>query len=487
MLYNQSDIKRWFYHLPIQQNHQQYCALRVNGGVLVPNRAMMGLKNAPIYCHELGSTIFRGTAEVLQDDLHQGAASPKQALSNFVNLIDRAQQWNIKLNAKKTKIGFHKLEGIGRMLSGRGLSVAQRHRTKALRMNFSDLKTMQDIIVFYGLITYLTEYIPDLAERKLLLREEMVKRAPLPPTHDDRGKKLSTKQRNARHQLVRSDEARRIFESIQEKIENTYLLNHPNLKAHSKHRFLLIVDTSLKQCGAALWQQDSEQEPFELSTFPKEQDEQLRTKYKLIRLYSQALRPEETRYAATVREALGYKMAITKFKKFLIIKPFDLLGDCMPLKQLYNMHYDSPNQKLRRWVLILQTFSFRFLHRPGTKLLIVDFLSRLAIPTDNPSKMNKEELSMVVAVSDYINMATQQRQNPTLRMLHNHGCMDPSLCNTTSTDHSSKTESPISAQPTPTHPQSAQRRPTTKPMAIRSTEPSQKPFVLNAQRRAVDL
>ena len=79
---------------------------------------------------------------------------------------------------------------------------------------------------------------------------------------------------------------------------------------------------------------------------------------------------------------------IQKFKKYLRIKPFVLIGDHKPLLKLFNITHDSKNRKLIRWRISLSGYTFTFDHHEGDSLnrLMEDYLSRLADPTDEPKQ-----------------------------------------------------------------------------------------------------
>ena len=48
-------------------------------------------------------------------------------------------------------------------------------------------------------------------------------------------------------------------------------------------------------------------------------------------MFSKVLSPEQQRYGATERELLGAVETLKKFKKYLCIKPFDLIIHCRPI------------------------------------------------------------------------------------------------------------------------------------------------------------
>ena len=347
---NTTDIKKWFYHIPLAKESRKYAGVRIKGGALISNRALQGMKNAPIHANETSHRIFGEVADCIQDDLNKGfknedmAECKRLALDNMVDICIISYENTVKLNVKKTYIGFPKLASVGRMVSADGISLLKRHSTNALETKYEHLKNKSDLLVFIGMVQQMNEYIPDVAMDIALLKEEILKPACLPPETED-GIKLTIKEKNMRTILVRSEEGRMVFDRLQARIRNALILHHPDMKITSKHRFLLKVDTSLYQTGASLWQQKLHQPPFTLSEDPNIQDMQIKQKYNLIKLYSRSLAPAQQRYSATEREALGLFLAIKKFHRYLIIKPFDVLGDHKPLVAIFSMNQNTSNSK----------------------------------------------------------------------------------------------------------------------------------------------
>ena len=79
-------------------------------------------------------------------------------------------------------------------------------------------------------------------------------------------------------------------------------------------------------------------------------------------------------------------MAMKKFQKYLIIRPFDVLGDHRPLTTIFNMHNNTNNKKLLRWRTEICLFTF-ILFSPG-KDFARDYLS--LIKTNDNRKLNTD-------------------------------------------------------------------------------------------------
>ena len=133
-------------------------------------------------------------------------------------------------------------------------------------------------------------------------------------------------------------------------------------------------------------------------------------KYYILIEYIRTLSEIQQRYSTTEREALGLILAIKKFHKYLIIRPFDIIGDHRPLTAIFNTHQNTPNKKLIRWRAEIGPYTFTYIHMAGKDLPLEDYLSRLAIPTDNPFKETdkiKNEKKQVIAMINSIKLASR--------------------------------------------------------------------------------
>ncbi len=400
MLTNQYDLKKWFYHFILGQNSRRYGAL-IWDRAIICDYVFHGLKNAPIFCHQIASEIFKDIAFAIQDDLYQPIfatsieISKQLALTNFTAILNQAKNHDIRINAKKLLIGAVQYKRINKYISDNGIRLLAKHTTAALAMKWAKLTSKTDLEVFVGMVQYIKGQLdPQVTDLIIQLKLEMLSAAELPKITTRNGKPIKLKTQNKHTILIKSEQARKIFEIIQDKIRNSLLLHDPNLKISCPHSFAIIVDTSLTQTGALILQQKLSLKPFKLSLDAKIREQQLLDKYNLIALYSKKLHDTQQRYSATERELLGIKEALKKFRKYAQIKTFDLLCDCEPLIKLFKHSNESGNQKILRWRNDLGVYSFRGHHRKGKLMHLTDYMSRLSIPTDQPIESKPENFAL---------------------------------------------------------------------------------------------
>ena len=86
----------------------------------------------------------------------------------------------------------------------------------------------------------------------------------------------------------------------------------------------------------------------------------------------------EERYSINELELLGLVWAIDNFRYYLFGKNFTVLTDHRALLSVLKSHRSnkSYNSRLTRWIDRLLPFDFNIEHIPGTKMGLVDYISR---------------------------------------------------------------------------------------------------------------
>ena len=95
----------------------------------------------------------------------------------------------------------------------------------------------------------------------------------------------------------------------------------------------------------------------------------------VIALGSRVLKEAETRYRVTEREALAIVWSFQKFRMYLEGRNVVVVTGHKALSFMWKAHLN--NDRLLRWMLWLQQFSFTVKYCPGEKNNLPDFLSRL--------------------------------------------------------------------------------------------------------------
>ena len=121
---------------------------------------------------------------------------------------------------------------------------------------------------------------------------------------------------------------------------------------------------------------------------------------RVISYWSRSLKPAETRYSATEREALAAKEGLVKFQPFIEGEKILLVTDHAALQ--WARTYENANRRLAAWGAVFSAYApgLEIIHRPGRKHSNVDPLSRLprVIPSfTSPLKDESSSIQINVA------------------------------------------------------------------------------------------
>lgn len=157
--------------------------------------------------------------------------------------------------------------------------------------------------------------------------------------------------KNATYQWT--PEQQEAFEQLKQRLIQAPILIYPNFD----EEFILLTDASTIGLGAILAQKDTEGNE------------------RVIAYASRSLSKPEKNYSATELECLAVVWAVGHFHAYLHGKRFTLVTDHSALCYLFNSA--TPTGRLARWVMKLQPYDFKIIHRAGRKHSNVDSLSRI--------------------------------------------------------------------------------------------------------------
>jgi len=97
-------------------------------------------------------------------------------------------------------------------------------------------------------------------------------------------------------------------------------------------------------------------------------------KWVVVAYFSQTTNSAETKYHSYELEMLAIVKSVERFHLYLYGLFFTIVTDCNAL--VYAINKASLNPCIARWILALQNYNFKVVHRPGSKMRHVDALSR---------------------------------------------------------------------------------------------------------------
>lgn len=335
-------------------------------------RLMFGISCAPETFQKVMDALVAGLEGVIVylDDVMVWGSTQEQHDFRLKCLLDRFKEYNVLLNDNKCLYNVEELEFLGHYLSAAGVKPTE-SRVKAVEQ-FRRPENAAELRSFLGLITYVGRFIPHLASKTDSLRSLL--------------KKDSKFQWDAVHQ--------RAFEEIKQAVSNISYLGFFN----PKDKTVLIADASPYGIGAVLMQ------------------ENVHSQGRVIAYASKSLTDLERKYFQTEREALALVWAVDRFKLYLQGIKFELITDCKPLQFLFSPR-SKPCARLERWILRLQSYTYKIVYQPGPTNL-ADALSRLSVSNEAAESFdpgNESFVRMLTTTSAPVAITVQEIQEASVK------------------------------------------------------------------------
>ena len=145
------------------------------------------------------------------------------------------------------------------------------------------------------------------------------------------------------------------FEDLKQALCSTPVLRFPNYN----QQFILFTDASMYAVGVVLSQlnNDGLDQP--------------------VAYFSRTLNKHERNYTVTEKECLAVLFGIKECRAYIYGTHFKVVTDHSSLRWLLNLK--DPDGRLARWAIKFQAYDFEIEHRPGSKHINADSLSRLPV------------------------------------------------------------------------------------------------------------
>ena len=246
-------------------------------------------------------------------------------------MFEKLEADNLRINLSRCHFAKHQIIWLGFTFSQSGVKPIE-SKTAAIA-EIKAPKTLEQLRSFLVSVHHLSKFIPNLAKICHPLRPLLKK-----------NEKFIWNENHQTH-----------FEHIKTFIANATESTHfnPTLETRIK------CDASRQGLGAALEQLDCEG-------------------WKTVAFASRFLNSNEERYSINELELLGVVWATEYFKYYLFGKNFTVLTDHRAHLSVLKSHRSnkSHNSRLTRWIDRLLPFDFNIEHIPGTRMGLVDYISR---------------------------------------------------------------------------------------------------------------
>lgn len=344
------DANHGFWQIQLDEESSKLCTFNTPIGRYRFLRLPFGVSSASEVFQRAVAQMIEGLDGVVNviDDLLVWGENDEEHDRRLVQLLNRAREWNLKLNKSKCKIRTPEIRYIGHILSAEGLKPDPEKVRAVAQIPTPENK--QALMRFMGMIQYLAKFIPNMAEVSAPLRKLLESDV---DWHWEDGQ-------------VRS------FEKLKS------LLTHaPTLKFYDVQKpVTLSVDASSEGIGAVLMQEG-----------------------KPVAYGSRALSDAQRRYAQIEKELLAIVYGCEKFHQYVYGKDILVESDHKPLEAIFKKALYQAPSRLQRMLLRLQRYSLNIVYKPGKEMHIADALSR-AFLNEQTEDLLGEELE--------VNWVTQQ-------------------------------------------------------------------------------
>lgn len=334
------DLRDAFQQIEVAESSQELLTVNTHLGLFRYRRLVFGISLAPTYFQSVMDQILKNLKGVVCfiDDVLIGGNTFNECMENLMQVVTRLNEYNVRVNRDKCKFFIEKVEYLGHVISGDGISPSL-NKVKAV-LNAPRPENLTQLKSYLGLINYYGKFLPNLSTVIAPLYQLTKKDVPFEWSNDC----------------------------------DLAFLKSKELLAHE--RLLVIYDPNkplVIHCDAS---------PYGLGAILSHIIDGLD---RPIMYTSCTLSAAQKNYSQLHREALAIVFAVRRFHKYIFGKTFVIYSDHQPLREIFNEKKSTPVAagRLQRWAIFLASYDYQIAYKKGSKLGNADALSRLPLPEDN--------------------------------------------------------------------------------------------------------
>ena len=333
------DANSGYWQVPVAPEDRDKTTFTTFMGTFRHKRMPFGLRNAPATFQRALDMILSGvrwqTCLVYLDDVIVFSRNVQEHLSHVNEILTLLRNAGVTLKLKKCDFFRNKVNYLGYVITPGKLSVATKNTEAFAKAKFPT--NITQLRSFLGAANVYRRFVKDFSKIAKPL-SAMTQKDANPQWDDPTEMQLDA------------------FETLKRK-----LVSPPVLALPMPNRpFLIDTDASAYQLGAALLQQQDDENPND---------------YVPVGYFSKTLSDTERNYSTTERECFAVVWSLLTLRPYLDGTRFYVRTDHDALKWL--MTLNDPSGRLTRWRLRLAEFDFEIIYRPGRKHQVPDALSRL--------------------------------------------------------------------------------------------------------------
>lgn len=370
------DCSNGFWQIKLDEYSSKLCTFNTPFGRYKFLRLPYGITSASEIFQRIISQIYDNTKGVITyiDDLLIFGATQEEHDINLKNVLQIADNNNIKFNLAKCKFSVNEVTYMGHKITDKGVQ-ADDNKISAI-INMRSPTDKKEVERFLGTINYLNRFIQNQSELTEPLRRLIKK---------DTLFYWGTEQENAFIKL------------------KNLLVRTPVLQFYSPDDPITIsCDSSKNGCGAVLLQNNAP-----------------------IAYASKSFTETQKAYATIEKEMLAIVFACKKFHQFIFGRmDLTIETDHKPLITIYKKPLTLAPSRLQRMLIMLQPYTFNLIYKKGPELHIADTLSRsFENSVDSQFEAYCNEIEYQLCLVKEINPVSDQR----LQQIKNETMHDTTL------------------------------------------------------------
>ena len=327
------DMRKGYWQIGLEEDSQQYAAFTLKGQSYVFTRVPFGVATAPQWYCKLMAATFEGMEGVhpyFDDIVIATNGDLAMHAEQVCAVVERLATYGIQVNLEKCLFAQREIEFLGKIVANGEIRVDQSKIEPIV--NRPPPTNRKELMEVFGMINYYKEHIRNCAWKAQPMTNLLRK--------------------DVKWEWTELCEER--YRGLMADLVSPEVLAAPTFSAP----FILQTDASDVALGAVLSQVDENgvERP--------------------ICFAARRLTGAEEKYSATEKEALGAIYGIRQFAMFLQPRKFLLFTDHSALQWMFRLDGKTTNQRVMRWIMLMQDFCFDVLYRKGRDNANADFLSR---------------------------------------------------------------------------------------------------------------
>jgi len=331
------DMRESFWQVKLDEASSKLCTFSTPFGRYSYLRLPFGVSSAPEVFQRKNYELFGDipNVHIVFDDIIIAAADDDEHDVALRELLDRARRYNVTFNRAKVQLKVPSVRYLGHVLSSDGIR-PDPNKVRAI-VGMPTPTDRKALLRFLGMVTFLSRWLPRLAEVRKPLSELL---------KDD----VEWTWTPVHQQAV---------DDIKKAVASTPVLRFfdPDVPA------VIQTDSSSTGLGAVLLQNDQP-----------------------VAYVSRALTDAETRYAQIEKELLAVLFSVEKFEHYVYGRHTVVHSDHRPLQSIFLKPISSTTARLQRMLIRLTKFDIEVVYRPGKYMHVADALSRAYLPYEPTSR-----------------------------------------------------------------------------------------------------